>query len=294
MIELQMKLLGDSVRNEAFERALKKVIIKGKTEIADIGSGTGFLSFLAEKLGAKTCYLYESDADIFELSKKLAKRNGITHCKFYNMHSTDVKNPPKVDVVISETLGNYALEENILETLQDAKRFLKPLKPGGMMIPSAVKQYIAPVTSKTIYTGIDVWSRIGFGLNFEDAAKDALANMYVQKFTGTDLLQQKDAIKKWDEIHFSQKNSSIRTATIDWKIDKKRDIYGFALWWNAQLVPGINLSTSPFEKSTHWDQIFLPLATPMTAEGGKTLKVSLKSDSRFSVGINVSWQCSVS
>ena len=57
MIELQRKLMGDKVRNDAFHKALKKVIVPGRSVVADIGSGTGFLSFLAEDLDFRTLNL---------------------------------------------------------------------------------------------------------------------------------------------------------------------------------------------------------------------------------------------
>ena len=55
MLELQRKLLGDRGRNAAFRKALKTAIAPGKSVVLDLGSGTGFLSFLAERLGAKEC-----------------------------------------------------------------------------------------------------------------------------------------------------------------------------------------------------------------------------------------------
>lgn len=82
MIELQLNLLRDTLRNEAFYQALKKVIVPSKTTIADIGSGTGFLSFVAEKLGAKSCTLYEIDPEMLTLSKKLGKENNVKRCRY--------------------------------------------------------------------------------------------------------------------------------------------------------------------------------------------------------------------
>src|SRR3989338_3698721 len=120
MLELHRLLLGDKPRNDAFVKTLKAVITSGKTTIADIGSGTGFLSFVAEKLGAKECFLYELSPEMIALSKALASKNGIKHCTFSAGHSTEVKNPPQADVVVSETLGNWAYEENIIETMNDA------------------------------------------------------------------------------------------------------------------------------------------------------------------------------
>lgn len=290
MIELQMKLLGDTARNDAFYRALKAVIKPGQSTMADIGSGTGFLCFIAEKLGAKTCYGYESDAEIFSLSKKLATENKIKKCKFYNMHSVDVTSPPKVDIVVSETLGNYALEENIIETLRDAKRFLKP---GGIILPQKLTQYIAPVINPQAYEKINVWDDVGYGITMKSAKKDALANMYVQTFQRSDLLTQADAIKIWDEIDFASNESSIRKSKVEWELTSPQTVYGFAVWWNAALIPGVHLSTGILDVPTHWEQIFFPLINPIKIKKGEHLIAEIASDSRYSIGIHVTWKVRV-
>ncbi len=40
----------------------------------DVGAGTGFLSFLAHKLGAKNCTMIEVDEEIVQLSQTIAER----------------------------------------------------------------------------------------------------------------------------------------------------------------------------------------------------------------------------
>jgi protein arginine N-methyltransferase 1 len=62
----------------------------------------------------------------------LAFRNNIKNCQFYPFHSRTVTNPIKADIVISETLGSFALDENIIENMEDSKKFLKS---GGVLIP---------------------------------------------------------------------------------------------------------------------------------------------------------------
>jgi len=275
VIELQLKLLGDNLRNKAFYDALKKVIVKGKTVVADIGSGTGFLSFLASALGAKECHLYEYDEEL------------IKNCKFFAAHSSEIKNPPKADIVISETLGNYALEENIIENMCDAKRFLKP---GGIVIPQKIEQFVAPVTSPRLIGKINTWKDVGFGLDLSALAPAALNNMFVYKILPADLLQQKNAIQKWDDIDLQKNEKSVRTGRAQWKIEKDCEIFGFAIWWNCELIPKITLSTSPFEKQTHWDQIFLPLSKSLNFKKGGVLNLSIKSDSRRDVGIRLNWE----
>ena len=58
-IEYHRTLITDHVRIAAFHAALAKVIDRGKTTVADIGTGSGILAFLASRLGAKKVYAYE-------------------------------------------------------------------------------------------------------------------------------------------------------------------------------------------------------------------------------------------
>jgi SAM-dependent methyltransferase len=283
MIELHRKLLGDHPRNQAFYDALKKVIMPGESIVADIGSGTGFLSFLASALGAKECYLYEF-SDVLELSRALAKANRITNCHFIPMHSTQAKRPPKADVVISETLGNYALEENIIETLNDAHRFLKP---GGAIIPHGLTQFVAPVTSPRMYDEINVWDKVGFDLNLSLAKTVCMNNMYVRAVEPADLLP--DSATCWDTIDFTKKNASKRSAKLSWKVSTPQTVYGFCLWWESQLLPGVSISTSPFKPRTHWDQIYLPVVEPIKLAKDEIVTLDIRSDSRISVKINLEW-----
>lgn len=297
MLELHRLLLGDGIRNAAFAKALKAVIVPGKTIVADIGSGTGFLSFVASSLGAKHCHLYEV-SDLLPLSQKLAKENTIKHCTFHHGHSTTVKKPAPCDVVISETLGNWPYEENIIETMNDARRFLQP---GGVMIPQRLRSFVAPVTSPRLYDELNVWDRVGNGLTFDAAKEACMNNMYVKEVRKSDIGE----VKEWDAVDFRKKNVSIRKATVDWTAKKAMTLYGFAVWWEATLIDGITLSTSPADPPTHWKQIYLPLVDPLPlahrsshrSEGGirpsETIHLHLASDSRYAVKINVTWETSV-
>src|SRR3989344_6189309 len=103
MIEYQRLIMADSVRTEAFEKALKNVVKPGCT-VLDIGSGTGFLAFLAKQLGAGKCILIEREPEFLAMSKEIAKKNGITDCEFHCADSADVHDI-EADIVVSETLG---------------------------------------------------------------------------------------------------------------------------------------------------------------------------------------------
>ena len=284
-IELHRKLLGDKVRNDALRAALERVVTPGCT-VADIGAGTGFLSFLARRFGAAQCHLYEYSGAL-ALARELARKNGITGLTFVQAHSTEVRKPPPADVVVSETLGNFALEEGLLETLVDARRFLKR---GGTLIPCGLRQFVAPVTAPRLQREIDVWPQVGHGLDLAPAREVSLNNMYVRSVKPSDLAGPA-AARQWDEIAFTARArpSSQRRATVSWRAaELGAQVHGFALWWEAELLPGITLSTSPYAAATHWEQVYLPLLEPAAPQDGESLELSLASDTRQ--GVRLVWE----
>jgi SAM-dependent methyltransferase len=284
-IELHRKLLGDKTRNDALATALKRVIRPGST-VADIGAGTGFLSFLARRLGATQCHLYEYSGAL-ELARELARRNDVTGLTFVQAHSTEVKKPPRADVVISETLGNFALEEGLLETLVDARRFLKP---DGVLIPCALTQFVAPVTSPRLQDELDVFARASHGLDLAAAREIALNNMYVRAIRADELADP----RQWDRIEFKASGrapSSLRKGGARWTGLKGATVHGFALWWQVELVSGVLLSTSPMAPPTHWEQIYLPLLQPVPIVDAQELELALTSDTR--AGVRLVWETRV-
>lgn len=292
-IELHRKLLGDEVRNIAFQQALKQVIKPGTTTVADLGAGTGFLSFLARQLGAAHCTLVEY-TDTLGLAQELARSNHIDQLTFIRGHSGELKKPPKVDLVISETLGNYALEEGMLETLVDARRYLKK---NGVMIPCGLKQFVAPVLSARLQDEIDIWPRVGFGLKLDEARNISLNNMFVRAVLPADLGGDESHAKCWDDLHFGpgpddEQPPSLRRSSLHWsaKTLGTFTVHGYALWWVSELLPGIAISTSPFAPTTHWQQIYLPLLQPVTLATGESLELTLTSDTRAEVGVRVGWR----
>jgi hypothetical protein len=279
-IEYHRTLIADRVRNAAFEKALRALIKKGETTVADIGTGTGLLALMAAKLGAREVFLYEA-AEVAGVAAKILKANGARNCHLIPCHSTEMVDPPKVDVVVSETLGNYALEEHIIETLADArKRFLKP---GGVMIPRRLEQFVAPVVSDRIQREFDAWDDTGFDLSV--ARGMSLNNIYVRTLKPAELLDP----QVWDTVEFGTDARSSRKGEASWKIKSPATIYGFAVWWKAELVPGVELSTAPDAPRTHWEQLYFPLLSPIAVKRDEVIAVALRSKTSLEAGTHVAW-----
>ena len=285
-IEYHRTLIADKVRNEAFFQALKRVIVPGKSTVADIGAGTGLLGLMASKLGAREVLLFET-AEVAGVAAKVLKANRAKNCQIYPCHSTEFQDPPRVDIVVSETLGNYAFEENIIETLHDARaRFLRD---GGVMIPSRVTQLVAPVTAPRIDTELRAWERVGHGLDLGAAQSMSFNNAYVRALKPSELLDAGASAKVWDTADLGADKRGNRKGEATWKLSKPATVYGLAVWWVADLVPGVTLSTAPDAPRTHWEQLYFPLQTPMALKAGEALLASLRSQSSEQSGTHLAW-----
>ncbi|MFM1814682.1 MAG: hypothetical protein RLZ98_1377, partial [Pseudomonadota bacterium] len=254
-IEYHRTLLADAVRNRALEAALKASIKPGETVVADIGAGTGYLGILAAKLGAREVYLYESGA-VAEVAAEVIRRNKARNCHLMPFLSYEVDEPPKVDLVVSETLGNYALEEDIVTTFNDVLK--RHLKPGGQVIPCAIAQYVAPVVSSIWHDELTAWRQVGGRIDFSAAEVMSLNNVYVRTIEPSALMEEGRSAQVWDRLDLARQNKTSRKGTARWLMDGAATVYGFAVWWEAQLAPGVLISTAPGAARTHWEQLYFP------------------------------------
>ena len=202
-------MMADRVRMGAYQKAISKTVKEGDV-VLDLGCGLGILSFLALRAGAKKVYAVEK-TDSINLAKEVAKRNKIDdRIIFIEGVSMDITLPEKVDVIVSETLGSFAVEENTLDFTIDArKRFLKE---NGRMIPEALKLYLVPVESKNAYKKMAFWKDIA-GFDFSYAKEELTKRLLIEDikkedflskpvvYKGIDLIETEDtSINDWEKM----------------------------------------------------------------------------------------------
>ncbi|MCQ2753996.1 MAG: 50S ribosomal protein L11 methyltransferase [bacterium] len=98
-------------------KALEKYLNKGDS-VADIGTGSGILSILAMKLGAKSAYGCDIDETVIDVCKENAKINNVEVT--FELNSAD-KLTEKYDFVCANILHNV-----LAEIMGDLKALLKP------------------------------------------------------------------------------------------------------------------------------------------------------------------------
>jgi protein arginine N-methyltransferase 1 len=284
-IEYHRTLIADKNRNEAFYAALKALIEPGRTVVADIGAGTGLLGLMAAKLGAKEVFLFET-AEVAAVAAEVLKANKARNCHLIPCHSSEFDEKLEADVIVSETLGNYALEENIIATLADARR--RFLKRGGKVVPKAISQFVAPVVGDRVDGELRAWRRVGWNIDYASAERMSLNNAYVRLLKPSELLTR--GTMQWDRIDLTQETRSARKGNTEWRIRESKTVYGLALWWTAELAAEIALSTAPEAPRTHWEQLYLPLLEPIKAKSGERLRAVLRSNSSEKEGTHLAWQ----
>lgn len=289
-IEYHRTLIADQVRIKAFHAALANVIRKGETVVVDIGTGTGLLAFLAAKLGAKKVYAYEMN-EIGAVAEKLKGLNKLRNVELIPGRSTEIIDPPRGDVVVTETLGNFALEEFLVETMNDARA--RHVKPGGVLIPKFVSQFAAPVISARLHDELTAWDRIGYGLDFGPARVMSLNNVYIRTVKPGELLDGAKSASRWDHVDFSVPNRMTRKGELNWTVTKAATVYGLAIWWSAELSQGVTLATSPMAAATHWEQLFFPALEPLQLEAGETLLAEIRTKSSEEAGTDIAWSMAI-
>eukprot|EP00439_Symbiodinium_sp_Y106_P046810 s5453_g5.t9 len=142
-LEEQMTMLQDSVRMQAYRNAIETSVADFRDKVVlDVGCGTGVLAIFAAKAGARKVYAVEA-SDMASAAKQVVAANGVDKVVevIRGMVET-IELPEKVDVIISEWMGNFLLKESMLDTVLIARdRFLKP---GGLLFPSHARLFLAP------------------------------------------------------------------------------------------------------------------------------------------------------
>ena len=129
----------------------------------DVGAGSGILSLFAAQAGATRVYAVERTT-VAVLAQDLAEANGFGEViDVIQGDLMDIDLPEKVDVIVSEWLGGFGIDEGMLVPVIVARdRFLKP---GGVMIPGSVTAWTGLVHDQYLRDTVDFLRDEPYGLD---------------------------------------------------------------------------------------------------------------------------------
>ena len=278
-IEVHRTMICDRIRTDAFRRAIDAVVRPGDI-VLDVGAGTGILSLFAARAGAARVYAVERTT-VAVLAQELAAANGVAEIvEVIQGDITSIELPEHVDVIVSEWLGGFGIDEGILVPVIIARD--RWLKPGGVMVPRSVTAWTGLVQDRHLGGTIGFLRDDPYGLRL-----DGLVEMTVNEiiYSGSSRHLREDDRRSepgalWttdaDLISLERAKSPHETETI-LRVRDPGTANALALWFEADLAPGIALAVGPGDPPTHWGMTTAPLRSPVELTLGMGVRARVRN-----------------
>jgi len=266
----------DGVRMDAYSRAIARTVRPGSV-VVDLGCGTGIMSLLALRAGARRVHAIEMDPAVW-LARDLAEANGYGD-KFVVHHksSFDVTLEEPADVIIADLRGSSPLFGQNLAAMEDAKRRL--LAPGGVLMPARDRLFVALAESeghrRDLERGWACFERNGFD---PSAARSATLNCTYSD--GERPIQASHVLsdsKQWAEVRYGEPFSGSFDATVELTMTRGGTAHCLVVWFEATLYDDIVYSNAPGNVLVY-NRSILPLLDPVRVSPGETARVTLRTD----------------
>ena len=277
--------LRDRNRVSAYRRALEEAVKPGDA-VCDLASGTGILGLLACRAGASRVYAVEETA-ITGLAREIAKANGLENTiTSVRGHSRFVTLPDRVDLIVSDQIGGFGLEADIVALFSDARtRFLRA---GGTLMPHAIEQMVAPVEHPRLHGRLGFWRRRPADFDFAPAAAIAANTGYPARIKPAHLLGLPARAGRVDLT-----SDVALPVEIAASLEASRDgvLHGIAGWFVARLSPNVRLTNSPLSPDRiRRRPIFFPIENAVKVSAGTPIDVSMRilpSENMYSWDVRV-------
>jgi len=282
---VHLTMLDDRARTKGFCDALRATV-RPEDVVVDIGTGTGILATRAALAGARRVYAVESSG-IAEVAARMFESNGVAdRVTLVRRRSTSATLPELASVLVTETIGNDPLDEQLLEIVADAKQRL--LLPGARIIPSAIQIYALAVDvprkllEKHVFTARKLEEyRAAYEMDFSVLADHQLSS------TEPIMVESKD-VAKWPqgppvllaEVDFSKPFETWLASRVAVTVSHDTRHLGIVLAFRAKLAEGIVLSTLPGDvtKANHWAYALFPSFDLRSLAKGETAFVEYSYD----------------
>lgn len=294
-LEVHRRLLADVRRAERFGAALA-LLAPGRT-VLEIGAGTGVLAVLAARAGARRVIAVE-ETPVAALAREVVGRNGAAAVvEVREGSSRELALAPgeaRPDLLVAELLGGDPLDERLLESVADARERL--LAPRAATIPRRLAIFAAPLEARDGH--LDAVRRAaeldeaGRALGIDlGPVREAIAAGPPAAVTaevrdlepggGARLLSEGLHLATFDLARGDPAVLRRAAASLDVRAAGRALPGGggranaVAIWFRAELAPGIEIANAPFAPPTHWGQLIVPLAAPALLAAGRGFRLEI-------------------
>ncbi len=272
-------------RLDQFAAAIAARIRPGDT-VVDLGAGTGILSFLACRAGARRVYAIEGGESL-EFARLLATRNGfIDRIEFINEPSTHVVLPERVNAIVGDIHDTFGLQARGLTAVIDARdRFLAS---AVIVIPSSIQLMVAPVEAPEIYQKrIDVWNTQVHGMDVSPLRTMAVNQPAPARVDRSQLLTEPTTFATLDLMHVSNPHVG---GAVTCEVTRDGTMHGICGCFVTTLADGIRMGNVPGESgTTNFAHAYFPIESPVSVRAGDRIAIRLDNHD----GTTARWQVDV-
>lgn len=259
-------MLLDHERMSAYARAISQVVRPGDV-VVDVGAGTGILAMLAARAGARRVFAIER-ASVAHLARRIVEANGLSSViEVLRAEAREVNPPEPATVLLSETMGNFGVDEGLLALFALLAR---RSAPGVRTIPSRVAPVLCLIEDPHLARELaDVEKLRGFDLG---ALRASLAHRVMSCRLRPEQMASEGQAAGSFRVGTDVLPRTLRASLV---ATRKAQVNALGGWFLAELAEGIHLDTGPLAAPTHWGNLLFPLDPPLSCEAGDTLDVEL-------------------
>ncbi len=262
VLDYHLSMLLDTARMDSYRRAIEATI-RPDDVVLDIGCGTGILTFMACEAGAKKVYAIEG-GPVIDVAKELAEENGFDdRIEFLAGWSIDLGIPEPADVLITETIGNAAVDEGIVAWAADARARL--LKPDAAIIPQQLRMWVSAAEAFDDHLLVSDWLLPELPYNYTSAYRRAARTLWFGDITPLNLLGE-PALAADIDLTTTPNQDTVCSGTL--RVGRDGVLHGLACWFDSLLCPGVTVDNNPTREGSSWSQGFMPIAEPIDVRAG--------------------------
>lgn len=306
-ISIHETMLRDTSRTLAYQNALSDNNYLSNKVVLDIGCGSGILSLIAARAGAKAVYGIDASG-IIDHARRIVNKNGyqdvitLIQGKVEDSVLLQLQEGQHqlADVLVSEWMGYGLFFENMFASVIVARD--RYLSPEGVLLPSEASLYMEAITSDLSSPAGDrlLWWNDAYGFDLSDLSPLLLSEAQVE------VVDPKLIVSSRGRCGASFDLKTMKDEDLDFEVPfqlrmlKEAQVHGFVISFDTtfahnQSSPPVLLSTSVQTTPTHWKQtvLYLDISSRVSLKTGDSLSGKLKYmrrvDNRREYDVTVSW-----